>query len=73
MSEKRDKGIDVIIADTLLSAKERVEQLERYIDQIEEEIKQLKKINKKREKLEKLEHEKRKLLSQHERGHRRHH
>ena len=55
-----------------LSADESAEQLERYIEQMKEEIKQLKKLNKQKEKVEKLEREKKKIISNNLKSHRRH-
>ena len=61
-----------LLEDPYLSADEKEEQLERYIEQMKEEIKQLKTLSKQKEKIEKLEREKKKIISNDSRSHKRH-
>lgn len=61
-----------LMEDTYLSTAGKEEQLEKYIEQMKEEIKQLKKLNKQKEKVEKLEREKKKIISNNLKSHRRH-
>mgnify|MGYP000202680906 CR=1 FL=1 len=61
-----------LIEDIYLSTEGKEEQLEKYIEQMKEEIKQLKKLNKQKEKIEKLEREKKKIISNNLKSHRKH-
>lgn len=61
-----------LFEDSHLSEDDKTEQLDRYIEQMKEEIKQLKRLNKQKEKVEKLEREKKKIISNNLKSHRKH-